>query len=46
MNKVDYAKPLRLAWDAQNWNSKSTKNKKKKKMQVVCKYYESKMIHG
>jgi len=46
MGKVGYVKPLRLAWDAWNWNSKSTKGKREKEMQVMCKYHESDMKHG
>jgi hypothetical protein len=46
MNKVGYAKPFRLVWDVRNWNSKSTKGKREKEMQVVCKYHELEMIHG
>jgi hypothetical protein len=46
VSKFGYAKPFRLAWNAYNKNSKSTKGKKEKEMQVMCKYYELKMIHG
>jgi len=46
MNIIRYAKPLRFAWGVWNWNSKSTKGKRKKEMQTVCKYHESKIIHG
>jgi hypothetical protein len=46
MSIVGYAKPFKLAWDARNWNSESTKGKRKKEMQAVCKYHESEKIHG
>jgi hypothetical protein len=45
-NKIIYAKPFRLAWDVHNCDSKSTKSKRKKEMQTMCKYHESKMIHN
>jgi hypothetical protein len=37
MSKVGYAKLFRLEWDAHNWNFKSTKGKKEKEMQTICK---------
>jgi hypothetical protein len=46
MSKVGYANPFKLAWDAWNWNLESTKGKREKEMQAMCKYHESKMIHG
>ncbi len=45
-NIVGYAKSFRLTWDSQNWNSKSTKDNREKKMQAVGKYHELEMIHG
>lgn len=46
MTKVSYEKPFKLAWDAYNWNFESTKAKREKEMQDVCKYHESKTIRG
>jgi hypothetical protein len=28
-NKIDFAKPLKITWDVQNYDSKSTKGKKR-----------------
>jgi hypothetical protein len=45
VSKFGYTKFLKLTWDAFDWNSKFTNNKKEKEMQAVCKYHELEMIH-
>jgi hypothetical protein len=37
---------LKLAWGARNWTMESNKRNWIKKMDVISKYHDSKIIHG
>jgi hypothetical protein len=43
---IAYAKPLKVAWGIQNWTLQSNKRNRAKEMDVISKYYDSKIIHG
>jgi hypothetical protein len=45
-SRVDYAKPLKVAWGAQRWTLKSNKHNQAKEMDAISKYQDSKIIHG
>jgi hypothetical protein len=45
-SKVAYAKPLKLAWGAQNWTLESNKRNRVKKMDAISKYLDFEIIHG
>jgi hypothetical protein len=43
-SRVAYAKPLKLAWGAQNWTLESNKHNQVKEMDVISKYHNSEII--
>ncbi len=45
-SKVTYAKPLKLAWGAQNWTLESNKRNQVKEMDAISKYHDCEIIHG
>jgi hypothetical protein len=41
-----YARRLKMAWDAKNWDRESNKISQTKKLIGVLDFHESRMIHG
>ncbi len=45
-SRITYAKPLKVAWGAQNWTLESNKRNWAKQIVVISKYHNSKILHG
>jgi hypothetical protein len=45
-SRVVYAKPLKLAWGAQNWTLESNKCNRIKEMDAISNYHNFEIIHG
>jgi hypothetical protein len=45
-SRIAHAKPLKLAWGAQNWTLKSNKRNQVKEMDAISKYHDFEIIHG
>jgi hypothetical protein len=45
-SRVVYAKPLKLAWGAQNWTLESNKCNRVKEMDAISKYHDFEIIMG
>jgi len=45
-SRIAHAKPLKVAWGAQNWTLESNKRNRIKEMDAISKYHNSEIIHG
>jgi hypothetical protein len=43
---IAYAKPLKVAWGAQNWTLEFNKHNRVKEMDAISKYHDFEIIHG